>query len=921
MIVRRDHMHYCLFLVLLLLLAQTPALAANLQDYVLAQENEYLRLFVNEETAALAVMDKETGEVWFSGLQDVRTETIKRGGARDAMRGVLTLNYFTPLREGRSLNSYVDSVQNEEFSVSISEDKVRFDFILGKQWGDSAHYPVVISQEKFEEALEKVEDRFDKQVLQEAYTLMKLEPRTTDPYTRVFVFGVEPKTLFGNDELVVLQGKLLDQYLGTNNLPEERTKHYIERLTDTIIENRADYDRRAQIVPADVEFLRNGAFYVLLKETFPSYYRPEIFRIFSDIGYGPQDVIDDHAQTSIDQPRPNPQVFKVAFEAKLDGKNLVVTVPTGEIEYPINVLTADQELATYLPYSLDLMPLFGAAGRDSEGYLLVPDRSGGLIYLNNSKKLDLPSYYSSVYGTDRAIAPQYERISEGSLIRMPVYGLKEEGRAWFAIIEDGQALANISAEVAGKTDSYNKIFARFLLTPRTTITLYGVDSTRDDRLVDAYAVKPYTGDITVRYTFLTGEQANYGEMAKHYRSYLVENYGLEKIAANSEVPLNIELLGGFHDQEALLGAPREIVRPLTTYENALEIIEDLLQRDVPRLRVRYTGWSRGGIKHSFPTKVELERSLGNKGSFERLFSAGPNVEIFLDVDFMTVYRNTMADGFKVGSDAARFLTRDAAKIYDFDIATFQRDSSRFAYILSARQLDRVVGSFVKSLNSFPDANLSLRNMAKAVYADFQDKADKALDRQQSLRITETQMGAIQASNEQLMVAGGNSSAFPYATQIVEAPTDSSVMLIIDEAIPFYQMVLHGYIDYSGAPRNRAGITQTDLLRTLETGELPYFQWSYADSSIVKETEFDYLLATNYSDSIDEALALYFQAYPVLSAIRGQTIVSHKKLEPSVYRTVYENGVEVVVNYSADVVVVDGDVVEPLSYVVHERSGM
>ena len=113
--------------------------AANLPKFTLAQENEYLRLYVQEDTAEIAVEDVTTGALWFSSPQDLRMERIKRGAARDAMRSIVSLNYFTPRREGRVLNSYVDSVANEEFSVSISQDS---DLIsLRKQWGDMLTTP------------------------------------------------------------------------------------------------------------------------------------------------------------------------------------------------------------------------------------------------------------------------------------------------------------------------------------------------------------------------------------------------------------------------------------------------------------------------------------------------------------------------------------------------------------------------------------------------------------------------------------------------------------------------------------------------------------------------------------------------------------------------------------------------------------
>lgn len=907
-----------LICLLLFICLQSSVLAANLRGYSVVQENEYLRLYLNEETAEFAVQDKQSEEIWFGGLPEVRQETVKRGAARDAMRGMLTLNYYTPSREARSLNSYVDSVLNEEFTITHIDQGVRFDFILGKQWGDDAYYPIFIKKDKFDALLEKIEDRFDRQIVEEAYTLIVTEERDYDPYAQVFVYGMELPNVLGNHELVVLEGKILDRYIGNNNTPVERLKHYVELVADTIVNHRVDYDRRALITAADMEFLKSGEpMYVLLDGTYPAYYKPELARIFADIGYTPADVTADHEQTAIDPPKPNPQVFRLPVEIKLDGPELVVRVLTSEMVYPINVETQDGELATYMPTSIDVLPLFGAAGRSSEGYIFVPDRSGGLMYLNNSKKLSLPSYFGSVYGPDRSTAPQQENISTGPLVRMPVFGLKDGERAWFAIIEDGQALANISAELAGKTDSFNKAYARFNLTPRTTIILYGVESTLDNRMVDAYAVEPYKGDISIRYHFLTGDEANYSGMANKYRDYLVERLGLEKINSNSPVPLMVELIGGFHDQEPVMGAPREVIRPMTTYSQAAEIAQDLKSKGIDSLRLRYLGWSRGGIEHYFPNKLRLESALGKKEELLNLVNLD-DVEVYLDVNFMTVMRDTMFDSFRAGKHAARFLNRSAAKLFKFNQATFQQISDEYYYILSPRHLGWVVDGFLKDFADYQGANLSLRHMGRVVYSDFQDRADRAVNRQDALLYIREQLERFASEGISLVVEGGNDTVFPYAEQIVEAPTDESLMLIIDEPVPFYQMVLHGLVDFSGKPYNQGGITREKLLKTLETGEIPYFRWSHADSSVIKGSDFAYLLATTYSDTVDEALALFEEAKPVLEKVRGQAIVDHTRLLDGVYRTTYENGIEVIVNYTNTGIFAAGRYVPGQGYAVYER---
>ena len=53
----------------------------------------------------------------------------------------------------------------------------------------------------------------------------------------------------------------------------------------------------------------------------------------------------------------------------------------------------------------------------------------------------------------------------------------------------------------------------------------------------------------------------------------------------------------------------------------------------------------------------------------------------------------------------------------------------------------------------------------------------------------------------MLITGGNAYALPYADQIVNVPMESSHFNIVDETVPFYQMVIHGSIDYAGSPIN------------------------------------------------------------------------------------------------------------------------
>ena len=225
----------------------------------------------------------------------------------------------------------------------------------------------------------------------------------------------------------------------------------------------------------------------------------------------------------------------------------------------------------------------------------------------------------------------------------------------------------------------------------------------------------------------------------------------------------MELIGGIHKRSVFLGAPRGVVEPLTGYAQARGILDELVRSGVSGIKVRYTGWTKGGIHHYFPNQVSLERALGTRADLDQLikFAAEHDIEIYPDVDFITVYRDTLFDGYRSGRDASRYLNRSAVKVYDFNIATFQRLPERSYEILSASRLEGLVNSFLKSVRGFGFDGVSLRSVASAVYSDFRERPEDLVDRQQAVVAGQRAMGSLRAAGLKLMVEGGNDMAFPY----------------------------------------------------------------------------------------------------------------------------------------------------------------
>jgi len=94
----------------------------------------------------------------------------------------------------------------------------------------------------------------------------------------------------------------------------------------------------------------------------------------------------------------------------------------------------------------------------------------------------------------------------------------------------------------------------------------------------------------------------------------------------------------------------------------------------------------------------------------------------------------------------------------------------------------------------------------------------------------------------------------------------------------------------------------------------YFQWMYEPNHKIKDTEHNELFSANYALWIDEAARIYEEVNDFLKKVRHERIVGHDELTDGVYKTTYESGVYVIVNYNRVPVTIDGVTIEAESYV-------
>jgi cell division protease FtsH len=386
---------------------------------------------------------------------------------------------------------------------------------------------------------------------------------------------------------------------------------------------------------------------------------------------------------------------------------------------------------------------------------------------------------------------------------------------------------------------------------------------------------------------------------------------LTRIDPQPQVPLMLELIGAIQDRRPILGVPRDVIVPLTTFAEAQAFVSQLFDKGIKNLSVTYTGWMSNGVSHRYPSKAKLESKLGTKAELTELnrMLADSGGRLYPAVNFQHIKYDTMLDGFISMRDGTRALARTVATGID-------RITGMPYYILSPAKLDSLVSRYLVSQQQYEFSGIHLADLASRLYGDY--RRGHVVIREEAIRIIEQQLAKIKGEyGLEIQSYGINSYAIPYVSSVINLPLHHTGIDITDETVPFVPIVLHGFVHYAGEPLNRIGDYGDYLLKMVEVGAYPFFQAFNANPSILKGSLYADYYTGEFKTITDYIVDVYNELNGVFINLQNERIIDHQKLQDRVYATVYENGVRIVVNYDLEPVTIDGYRIEPKSYRVFE----
>ena len=595
--------------------------------------------------------------------------------------------------------------------------------------------------------------------------------------------------------------------------------------------------------------------------------------------------------------------FEIPLEYRLDGDSLVVSIPTGQIKETGGSL-----------YSIELLRSMGAAGKEETGYLVVPNGSGSIINFNNGKiSATTPAYNQYIYEQD-PMASSYTTQENLRAVRLPIFGICRENRSILAEVEDGASVAMITADVAGRKNSYNYAFAKFVLREQDDLKNFG------DSALSATVTEKELYDInaTVRYTFLSEEYTGYAGLANYYREKLIAKGVLTPQEDGGSIPLYYDIISGVKENAHFLGIQHLDTFAMTTYEDAAAMVDDFAAAGITNQVMNLQGWFNEGYYHDAPHDIRLVKDVGSKAELEDLSAKLKKLGgiLYADVEFQRV---TYADtGFNWSAEGARYYGAGYVASFGLVNPTTLRNTSGLGYaepqydLLSPKFLPRYVEKFAKKIKKYDISGLSLRDLGCYLTSD--KRRTEVISREQSLDVVLAQLDLLKSTGKKLLINEANAYSFAYAQDIINVPLGDNSYGIVDENIPLYQMVLHGCINYSTDLLNfddSEDMTLT-VLRMIETGSAPHYVFTQQPSSRMKNTGMNRFYATTYDIWKVEAIDIYNRVNAALQYVSGAEITDHE-IAGDVRKITYSNGVAIYINYGDEAGSMDGKTIPAMSY--------
>lgn len=545
--------------------------------------------------------------------------------------------------------------------------------------------------------------------------------------------------------------------------------------------------------------------------------------------------------------------------------------------------------------SVALFPMLGAATDGERSYAVYPDGCGSLCRLTNEQKPESPVitnvYFDPTFDLDTAA--ENSRLGNLNAL-LPVYGICRGSSAVAAYVTEGDQNSFVTLTPSTETFGLNRLYMSCRYRKQ-----YSYISPSDVEINETER-KRSAGDFSVQYIFIDKDGENgitYSKIAAELRGFMQKTDRLNTAAVKNKV--NLQFIMGTRQNSSMQGG----FVALTTFEQVKEITESLNTENGEELRLFLLGWQKNGYGLN-PAGDTVSGKLGGKKGLKSLnkWAEGKGLDTYLAADY--IYAQKGGSGFNKNGQA----------VYNEADQPITNSNTTEFLLNPLSGLKKLLDKRLKYLGELNAYGVAFDKMGNFIYDDYQ--SGKAVNRKQCAEAYASMLSAVKEKGMATAVQSGNAYVLKGAEFIYDLPERNSEYSGLTEAIPFYQLIVHGSIGYCGTvPGNMAPDYETEKLKWIEYGAQPYFVLTYESSELLRDTYVTSAFATEYSAQakrIKECIAEFGEK---LSFTAENTMTEHKRLSEDLVRVAYSDGHIIYINYGENDVTADGVTVKAKDYTV------
>jgi len=543
----------------------------------------------------------------------------------------------------------------------------------------------------------------------------------------------------------------------------------------------------------------------------------------------------------------------------------------------LNVNLSNLKESDYKLISLYIYPYLGASSGILDGSFVLADGVGAKLDLAKPTVATAP-LKMRMYGEDigfKEVLPYsyFKSVKAGENYALPFYGIlynfSNSSNGLLTVIEEGDLYTEINAYKSGIVTNKNWITPRIVLRDlhKKLLNKAGEGITIPQESIN-------TTSVSLRYFFLTN--VNEYSLAQRF----VDEYSrVYKKSVKPTVKFKFDILLA-ESKKSTFGYT--IVK--MTDQKQLEEMKRKIDGKIPESFFVLHGFSKGGLSLNSPEHLPFEKRVIEEIGF---FSKD-----YFYVDYMLAPKESKSI--------------KKAHIAQNKLEQFMEYENK--YIVSPEYTRDVSITEIQKFARLGIKNIAFGGFGKIIFST------KDFSRAQTL----TKLLEVLGRTNDSLVYGYNWPTVKYAKLISDVALTNSGYEIIDETVPIVPYVLRQFSQIFSKPLNLSSNYKRDLLLCVEYGILPslYLTWNGSEQLI--ETNSRDLVSTRFEDWYDkilEARKVFESAAPFFSS----RVLKRESVVKDVYIVSYENGTDVLFNYTDRPFKFNNITVEPNSFrVLAER---